>query len=76
MKRIATLTENGRVVGIVHGPEFTDQTVKVNGKAWRFDFDRRGGPLWLRDDGEPRKCQNPNRAVWMAFELWMKKQKI
>ena len=75
MKRIATLTENGRVVGIVHGPDFTDQTVRVNGKEWRFDFDRRGGPLWLRKNGEPRSCQTPNRAVWLAFERWMKKNK-
>lgn len=44
-----------------------------NGKEWRFDFDEYGGPLWLRKDGEPRKCQNPNKAVWRRWEGWHKR---
>lgn len=76
MKRIATITEKGRVVGILHGPDFTGQTVRVNGRVWRFDFDRYTGPHWLRKDGEPRKCQCPNKAVWVAFNEWMKKNKL
>lgn len=49
-----------------------DQHVVVNGKVWRFDYDRRLGPLWLRKDGTERRCQNPNKAVWDAFNEWIK----
>jgi len=73
MKRIATIVENGRVVGLVHGPDACDQRILVNGKEWRFDFDEYGGPLWLRKDGEPRQCQNPNKAVWRRWEGWHKR---
>ena len=73
MKRIATIVENGRVVGLVHGPDACDQRIRVNGKEWRFDFDEYGGPLWLRKDGEPRQCQNPNKAVWRRWEGWHKR---
>lgn len=51
--------------------DFTDQEIIVNGRVWRFDFDRRLGPLWLRKDGMERRCQNPNKAVWDAFEKWL-----
>jgi hypothetical protein len=44
----------------------------VDGKAWRFDFDRQLGPLWLKKDGTERSCQNPSRRVWKAFECWLK----
>lgn len=70
MKRIATLTQKGVVVGFVHGHDYCDQSVKIAGKIWRFDYDLYGGPLWLRKDGESRKCQNPNRKVWQGFEKW------
>ena len=73
MKRVATIVENGRVVGIVHGPDAPDQSIRVNGRVWRFDFDERGGPHWTRKDGEGRKCQSPNKAVWQAFERWFKR---
>jgi hypothetical protein len=73
MKRIATIVENGRVVGLVHGPDACDQRIRVNGKEWRFDFDEYGGPLWLRKDGQPRECQNPNKAVWRRWEGWHKR---
>jgi len=43
----------------------------VNGKVWRFDYDRRFGPLWLKKDGSERRCQNPKKAVWTAFEQWL-----
>jgi len=58
---------------IVSVPEFIDQSIIVNGRIWRFEFDRRLGPLWLKADGfTPRECQNPKKAVWEAFEIWMK----
>ena len=53
--------------------EMPDNEIVVNGKAWRFDFDRHLGPLWLKKNGSERKCQNPNKAVWEKFEKWFKK---
>ena len=74
MKRIATITNDaGQVTGIVHGPDLVDQEITVNGRVWRFDFDKWMGPLWLRKDGCERKCQSPGKAVWKAFERWAKK---
>ena len=52
--------------------DLPDQQVIVDGKVWRFDFDRHFGPLWLRKDGSERRCQNPNKRVWAAFEEWQK----
>ena len=75
MKLIAKITEDGQVVGLVHGPDEPDQSVVVNGKKWRFDFHEYCGPMWLRKNGEPRKCQNPNNAVWDAFQKWFDKSK-
>jgi len=76
MKRIATIVENGRVTGLIHGPDFTDQSIEVAGRTWRFDFDEMGGPLWLKKDGEPRKCQCPSsKAVWKAFTKWFNTRK-
>ena len=48
-----------------------DQQVSVNGRIWRFDFDRHLGPLWLKKDKSERRCQNPNKQVWKAFEQWL-----
>lgn len=77
MKRIATITDDsGNVTGLVHGPDFCDQEITVKGRVWRFDFDEWCGPLWLRKDGHERKCQNPNKAVWKAFEKWQKENKV
>ena len=70
MRRLATIVQNGQVTGIIHGPDVFNQLVNVNGREWRFDFDERFGPNWLRKDGADRKCQNPNKAVWKAFEEW------
>lgn len=70
MQRLATIIENGKVVGLVHGPDTTNQSITVNGRVWRFDFHEYCGPLWLRKDGNPRKCQNPNKKVWTAFQRW------
>jgi len=48
-----------------------DATIKVRGRVWHFDFDTMFGPLWLKADGStPRKCQNPNKAVWDEWEKW------
>ena len=61
---------------IVSFSDACEQEINVNGRTWRFDFDERLGPLWLRKDGEPRKCQCPtSKAVWGAFETWLKKWK-
>ena len=56
---------------IITVSDFSDQQITVNGKVWRFDYDRRLGPLWLKKDGTERNCQNPNKAVWAAFEQWL-----
>ena len=73
MRRVATIVENGRVVGLVHGPDAWDQSIVVNGRTWRFDFDEMFGPLWLKADGSERKCQNPSAAVWLVWEEWHKR---
>lgn len=70
MKRIATLVQDGKVVGFACGPDAIDQRITIDGKEWRFDFDEMSGPLWLRKDGMPRERQNPNKKVWLAFEEW------
>jgi hypothetical protein len=49
-----------------------DNEINVDGRIWRFDFDRQLGPLWLKSDGTERKCQMPNKRVWAAFEEWLK----
>jgi hypothetical protein len=55
------------------------QEINVDGKIWRFDFDRHLGPCWLKKNGEPRSCQSPNKRVWEEFskwfETWNKRQK-
>ena len=53
--------------------DLPNQQVTVQGRVWRFDYDRHFGPLWLRKDGTERSCQNPKKEVWTAFELWLKK---
>lgn len=74
MRRVATIVENGRVVGLVHGPDAYDQSITVNGRIWRFDFDEMFGPLWLKADGTtPRKNQCPSAAVWSVWEEWQKR---
>lgn len=71
MKALAHIIESGKVVGIVDGPDFTNQKITVNGKVWRFDFDEYCGPLWLKADGySARKNQNPPMPVWEAFQKW------
>lgn len=63
---------NGGHIHISHSDVF-NQTIEVNGKTWRFDFDKRFGPLWLRKDLEPRVCQNPKKEVWDEFDKWLEK---
>jgi hypothetical protein len=53
-----------------------DNEITVNGRVWRFDFDRHLGPTWLKKNGEDRKCQNPNKAVWKAFGKWFDKYNL
>ncbi len=61
---------------IITVSDFSDQEITVNGKVWRFDYSRRLGPLWLKKDGSERRCQNPNKAVWAAFEQWLIKHEL
>ena len=48
---------------------------KVRGKMWRWEYHRYLGPTFLRKDGEPRACQNPNKLVWAAFMRGQKKMR-
>jgi len=75
MRVIATIhNESGVCTGIVDGADADNQEIVVNGRVWRFDYDERWGPLWLKKDGSPRKCQVPtNHAVWAAWDEWRKK---
>lgn len=53
-------------------PDAIDQKIDVNGKVWQFDYCSYSGPLWLKRDGTPRKCQSPkSKRVWQAFEQWL-----
>jgi hypothetical protein len=55
-------------------PDVLDAQVVVNGRVWKFEYDRFLGPLWLKKSGEPRACQYPtNKAVWAAFAEWLEK---
>jgi hypothetical protein len=56
---------------IISVADETEQQINVDGKIWRFDFDRRLGPCWLKKNGSERSCQNPNKSVWKAFEQWL-----
>ena len=61
---------------IISEPDYVNQSIEVEGRTWWFDFDKRLGPLWLRKDGEARKCQCPtNKKVWDAFEEWLRNTK-
>lgn len=73
MIRVATIVENGRVVGLVHGSDACDQSIVVNGRTWRFDFDEMFGPLWLKADGSERKNQNVPEEVWLVWAEWQKR---
>lgn len=75
MKRIATLVENGRVIGLVHGPDVTSQSITVHGHVWWFDFDEYMGPLWTRKDGTALKNQDPPKAVWDEWQKWFNARK-
>jgi hypothetical protein len=47
----------------------------VNGRVWRWEFHEYLGPTFLKKNGEPRKCQNPQKAVWNAFGKWFREYK-
>lgn len=46
----------------------------INGRTWRWSFHEWAGPLFLKKDGSERKCQNPNKKVWDAFQEWLDKR--
>ena len=56
--------------------DLPSQQIVVNGKIWSFDYSKYLGPIWLKKDGTDRKCQNPKKAVWKAFEEWKTKTQI
>lgn len=55
---------------IITVADYPGKQVVVNGKVWSFDYSKYWGPVWLKKNGDDRKCQNPNKAVWAAFEEW------
>lgn len=67
----ARLEINGSPV-FVDGPE-AEGSARVNGRVWRWEFHRYLGPSFLRQDGELRKNQDPPRAVWRAFQRWLRR---
>lgn len=57
-----------------HGT-FVGSGTDKNGKVWRWTFNPRFGPLFVRKDGEPLTNQpiaSWHRA-WSPFEKWLKK---
>lgn len=63
-------TPDGAV--FIDGPEVEGRAI-VNGRVWRWEFSRFAGPHFINKNGEPRKCQNPNKDVWKAFNAWLAK---
>jgi hypothetical protein len=55
---------------IVTMPDAFDQEINVDGRIWRFEYDRHLGPCWLKKNGEPRECQVPHKRVWEEFDKW------
>lgn len=46
----------------------------VNGRKWRWDYTKWGGPIFLNKDGSDRKRPpGPKHPVWKAFERWEKR---
>jgi hypothetical protein len=58
----------------IDGPSAEGRAI-VNNYVWRWEYSEMGGPLFLRKDGTARKCQNPNKKVWKAFDSWLQKYK-
>lgn len=50
------------------------QTVTVQGKPVRFEFNRRFGPLLVDKDGEPlsRQPMSKTHPFWVPFQAWLK----
>lgn len=49
-------------------------SAKINGKTWRWSFNPRFGPLFLKMDGMPMERQPTERnPVWKSFEVWLDK---
>ena len=48
-------------------------SAKVRGKLWKWEFNSKFGPLYLRADDEPMKRQPSGRhPVWSKFNIWLK----
>ena len=54
-------------------PDVTTGAALVGRRVWRWEFDRRFGPIFVRADGEPTK-RRPTAAVWAAFDAWLETQ--
>ena len=52
------------------------QGVDSKGKMWRWEFNKRFGPLFLRVDGEPLKRQpvKGDHPAWEPFTAWWKER--
>ena len=43
-----------------------------HGRVYRWDFDARFGPVFVRADSEPLKRQPaPGSHAWLAFDAWL-----
>jgi len=54
-------------------PAAGTHAVAIDGKEWRFAYSHyKGyGPVWLKRDWTPRRCQFPaDRRIWAAYEEW------
>lgn len=57
-------------IGDSQGIVTISDAVEGSEGKWRWEFDERFGPTWLKKNGDPRKCQNPGKAAWAAFDRW------
>jgi hypothetical protein len=47
-----------------------------NGKVWKWEFNSRFGPVFLKKDGQPLKNQpSEKNTIWPVFEKWHKNKK-
>ena len=53
---------------------FLGEGTDINGKKWKWEFNRMFGPIFLRKDDEPLKNQpiSENHPVWEVFEKWIR----
>ena len=72
MKRVATLLEEGRVVGIVDGPDFSDVRYEFRGRIYYWDHDRWAGPDFLDPEGNSIPVPDEHSDAWRAWSQWLK----